>query len=277
VFRLAPQSRQRVEKLLWRAFYEAASLGRRDLGATLMNYGYAPTAGVAAVTPPGDDHYGLELYAAVAGAADLSGRDVLEVGCGRGGGTAFVFERFAPRSMTGLDLAARAIGRCRRRYARPGLSFVAGDAENLPFADESFDALLSVESTHCYSDTPRFLVEAGRVLRPGGLILLADFRHTTLPPEAEEALVPQEDLDRLRGQLRAAGFTTLEEEDITAGVVRALQLDTPRRRAQIERRVPRLLRRQALAFAAIEGGPMYEAFAERRWTYVRCVLEKSDA
>jgi SAM-dependent methyltransferase len=274
LLRAAPQLTPRVEKLLWRAFYEAASLGRRDPGTALMNYGYASARPSTSEIDPSDDQFGRQMYLAVAGAADLAARDVLEVSCGRGGGAAFVFERLAPRSMTGLDLASRAIARCRERYERPGLRFVVGDAERLPFADESFDAVLSVEATHCYSDTARFLAEACRVLRPGGLMLLADFRHTILPAGAETALVPQEDVRILHEQLAVAGFDTLEECDITDNVIRALALDTPRRRARIQRRLPRPLRRAALGFAAIEGSPMYEAFVQRRWTYLRFVLRK---
>ncbi len=274
LLRAAPQLTPRIEKLLWRGFYELASAGRRGLGTTLMNYGYADLEATAAPVA-GAESFGLDLYAATVGGVDLAGKDVLEVGCGRGGGTAFVFERFGPRSMTGLDLAKKAVARCRARYARPGLDFIAGDAENLPFGDGSFDALISVETTHCYSDTPRFFREAQRVLRPGGRLLLVDFRHAVLPDDAEDALVPQEDARRLREQLAQAGFQTLEEEDITANVVHALALDTPRRLAQIGRRVPRPLRQQAAAFAAVEGSPMYEAFAQGKWIYLRFALQKS--
>ncbi len=280
VLRVAPQLAPKVEKLLWRGFYEVISLGPGDPETTLMNYGYVP--GSPEAPERSDDHArtdhgearGLALYEAVAGAVDLSGLDVLEVSSGRGGGTAFVFERFAPRSIVGLDLARQAVSKARRRYGGPAVRFVAGDAEHLPFPDDSFDAVLSVEATHCYSDASRFLREAFRVLRPSGVLLLADFRHTALLPETQDALIAQEDVQILRDQLAATGFRTREEEDITAGVVRALELDTPRRRARIERRAPRPLRPYLLAFAAIEGSPMYEAFAQRKWTYLRYVLEK---
>ena len=49
----------------------------------------------------------------------ISGKQALEVGCGRGGGSAFVFERFQPSSLTGVDLAGTAIDRCRRSHGRP--------------------------------------------------------------------------------------------------------------------------------------------------------------
>jgi SAM-dependent methyltransferase len=256
---VSPGLAPRVQKATWRAFYELASLRRGDPGTAMMNYGYAALNGDAVPS---------------AGAADLTGQDVLEVGCGRGGGAAFVFERFGPRSVTGLDLARRAVDSCRRRYGRAGLSFVAGDAEQLPFADGAFDTVLSVESSHCYADPSRFWREAHRVLRPGGRLLLADARHAHLTPDSESALFARDDVAGLRDQLAAAGFRTAQEQDITANVVHALELDTPARRQRIERRVPRFLRPHVLTFAAIEGSPMYTAFTGGELRYMRFVLER---
>jgi SAM-dependent methyltransferase len=275
VLKVWPGLAPRVQKATWRAFYDLASIARGDGGSAMNNYGYAALDEDAA-PPPGDgtdaDRYGRQLYAAVAGAADLTGRDVLEVGCGRGGGAAFVFERFGPRSVTGLDLAPRAVDRCRRRYGRPGLSFVAGDAEQLPFADGAFDAVLSVESSHCYADPSRFWREVHRVLRPGGRLLLADGRHTQ-PSSTDQTLFTRTDVDGLRRQLAEAGFQTLEEQDVTANVLRALELDTPARRRRNERHVPRFLRRYVLAFSAIEGSPVYRAYADGELRYLRFALE----
>ena len=269
VLRTAPPSfTPRVMKAIWRGFYGLAS---RRGHADLMNYGYAVPGDGPSADP---DHFGRRLYAHVACAAELAGRDVLEVGCGRGGGAAFVLEQFHPRSVTGLDLSKAAIARCRAEHAAPGLTFVAGDAERLPFAAGAFDAVLSVESSHCYPDVPRFLAEAARVLRPGGVLLIADFRHTVLPEGAEDALVRQEDVACLRAQIAAAGFRVLEEEDVTANVLEALRLDTPNRRARLERGVPRPLRQHALAFAAVEGGAMYRAYEQGQWTYLRFALQR---
>jgi SAM-dependent methyltransferase len=269
VLRAAPQLRAPAERLLWRGFYELASLRGREAGTTLMNYGYA--AGEEIEAGAGEDRFGLALYAAVAAGQELSGKQVLEVGCGRGGGSAFVFERFAPASMTGVDLARTAIERCRRRYGRPGLRFLAGDAQSLPLPAEAFDAVINVESSHCYPDMAAFLAEVRRVLRPRGRLLLADFRPSGASP-ADAA--PKDDVHALRRQLADAGLATVQEEDITAEVLRALSLATPAVRARVQRRVPRPLRRYALEFSAIEGSAVFRAFADGSLTYLRFVLEK---
>jgi fatty-acid O-methyltransferase len=57
-----------------------------------------------------------------------------------------------------------------------GLDFVQGDAQNLHFPDQSFDAVINVEGSHIYPNFERFLGEVARVLRPGGHFLYADFR-----------------------------------------------------------------------------------------------------
>jgi SAM-dependent methyltransferase len=267
ILRAVPQLRPAIEKLLWRGFYELASLRGNEGRTTLMNYGYAASEELE--PDAREDGYGLALYEAVVAGAELSGKQVLEVGCGRGGGSAFVFERFAPSSMTGIDLARTAIERCRRRYGRPGLTFRTGDAQQLPFPDASFDAVVNVESSHCYPDVSRFLDEVVRVLRPGGVLLFTDFR-----PLVSTSKYPQEDVQVLYRQLAQAGLRIVEEQDITANVVRALSLATPAVRARVERRVPRPLRRYALEFSAIEGSAIYDSFADGSLTYRRFVLEK---
>ena len=100
----------------------------------------------------------------------LSGLDVVEVGCGRGGGAAFLFSRHAPSSLTGVDAAPQQIEQARRRFGAQGeaLQFRVGAADSLPVEDGSADLLLSVESMHTYTDKAAFLREARRVLRPGG-------------------------------------------------------------------------------------------------------------
>ena len=78
--------------------------------------------------------------------------------------------------MIGVDFSDKAVNLCKKYYCVDGLSFVPGDAEHLPFDDDSFDAVVNVESSHCYGSMATFLAQVKRVLKPGGHFLFADFR-----------------------------------------------------------------------------------------------------
>lgn len=246
-----------------------------------MNYGYAPLEEPYQdldVAPDLDDErFGIQLYNKVAGAADLRGKDVLEVGCGRGGGATFVFDRFGPRTMTAVDLSEKAMAYCRAVRGRPGLTFATADAQDLPMPDGSFDVVLNVESCHCYADIPRFLSEVHRVLRPGGLLLLADARPTELPERRNRGLVREEDSHGLRRHISASEFDVLEEEDIAPNVFRALQIDSPRRKQLIARRVRKRLQPIAMEFYGVEGSRLYDRYARGEVTYLRFVLRMRSA
>ena len=76
----------------------------------------------------------IQLYHSTATrAGELAGKRVLEVGCGHGGGASYLTRTLGPASYVGLDLNSAGIEFCRRRHQVPGLEFVQGNAENLPF------------------------------------------------------------------------------------------------------------------------------------------------
>lgn len=254
-----------VKKLVIRAWYQY--LSGLDLGAdvTFLNYGYAPLDGredgVELLPEDVPNRHCIRLYERAAGAVGLRGKDVLEVGCGRGGGASYVTRYCRPASMTGVDFSSRAVEFCRGHYRLEGLTFVKADAESLPFPDGSFDAVVNVESSHCYNSMERFLREVVRVLRPGGHFLFADIR----APES----VPL-----LREQLSAAGLRVVEEERITENVLRALELDSERKLALIRAKVPAFMRARVQQFAGLTGSPVYRSFLTGEWEYLRFALRK---
>jgi hypothetical protein len=77
-----------------------------------MNYGYAllEPNGAPLVLEPADepDRLCIQLYHHTVGETSLEGKDVLEVGCGRGGGASYIARYLRPRSMTGLDFSSTA-------------------------------------------------------------------------------------------------------------------------------------------------------------------------
>ena len=113
---------------------------------------------------------------------------MLECSSGHGGGASYLTRTLKPASYTGLDFNSAGVDFCRKRHNVPGLDFVHGDAENLPFPDESFDAVINVEASHIYPHFERFLSEVKRVLRPNGHFLYADFRNRDGFPAWEKAL-----------------------------------------------------------------------------------------
>jgi ubiquinone/menaquinone biosynthesis C-methylase UbiE len=234
-----------AKRWLWRAWYQFLAGRYRAPGWTFMNYGYRAETPLA--LPPEDepDRSCIQLYDAVASGAPLGGRDVLEVGCGRGGGAAFVARHHAPRTMVAVDRSPRAVAFCQSRFTAPGLAFREGDAERLPFEDASFDAVLNVESSHCYGRVEAFFGEVRRVLRSGGAFLYADFR-------------PRAEVDAWRAALGAAGFRIEAERDLTPGVAAALDADDAQKRAAIERLVDRPLLGVFHQFAAVRGTTLYD-------------------
>ncbi len=101
--------------------------------------------------------------------ADGAGRDVLEIGVGMGADH-LQWALASPRSLTGVDLTPRAIEHCRARLDEHGLhsDLRVGDAEALPFAENSFDIVYSWGVLHHSPNTAQAIREVHRVLRPGG-------------------------------------------------------------------------------------------------------------
>jgi ubiquinone/menaquinone biosynthesis C-methylase UbiE len=104
--------------------------------------------------------------------SSVRGQDVLEVGVGLG--TDLVRFARAGAHVTGVDLTEHAVQLVRQRLALEGLSgrVEVGDAENLPFADDSFDYVYSWGVLHHTPDPAAAVREAIRVLRPRGRICL---------------------------------------------------------------------------------------------------------
>lgn len=167
-----------MRKAIWRAWYPFLTRRLRRDDVLFLNYAFEsdPPLGIP-LAPEDEPHRAcIQLYHHVAAQVDLSGTSVLEVSCGHGGGASYITRTFQPRHYTALDLNPVAIQFCRAHHKLPELSFQQGDAEQLPYAAATFDAVINVEASHCYPDFPRFLTEVARVLRPGGHFLYADFR-----------------------------------------------------------------------------------------------------
>ena len=133
-----------------------------------------------------------ESFAGVANPFSLGplapGEDVLDVGCGAGMDTLIAAQMVAPAgSVTGIDVTPEMVAKARRSSAEMGLgtvTIVEASAEQLPFADASFDVVISNGVIDLVPDKDAVFTEIARVLRPGGRIQLADV--TVQRPVSEE-------------------------------------------------------------------------------------------
>jgi SAM-dependent methyltransferase len=101
-----------------------------------------------------------------------AGRDVLDLGCGSGYGTAMLAEQ--ARSVVGVDVSTAAISHAQTSYSRPNASFrsIAPD-ERLPFETASFDTVICFQVIEHVGNEDQFVSEIFRVLRPEGVAVLA--------------------------------------------------------------------------------------------------------
>jgi ubiquinone/menaquinone biosynthesis C-methylase UbiE len=116
---------------------------------------------------------------------------VLDVGCGRGLLLIGAARRLPSGTAVGVDIwqtsdqsgnsPATTLANARAEGVADRIELVTGDARSLPFQENSFDAVLSNLALHNISDTEgraQAVREIARVVKPGGIVRLSDFRHT---------------------------------------------------------------------------------------------------
>ncbi len=161
-----------------------------------------------------------DVMAAVAGFAFT---DVLDVGCGTGATLAAVLETGPGVRATGIDLSPGMVAVARARLGDRARLEVA-DAEHLPAGDASFDLVLCVDSFHHYPHPEEALAEMRRVTRPGGGLVVGEWRvnravrplmNWLLPrlPEGDVRIYTPAELTRLAA---AAGYAV--DRCVPAGV-----------------------------------------------------------
>ncbi|WP_286162673.1 phthiotriol/phenolphthiotriol dimycocerosates methyltransferase [Mycobacterium sp. URHD0025] len=221
-------------------------------GTIFLDAGYETDPPLGLALDPADepDRPSIQLYHTTATQTDIADKRVLEVGCGHGGGASYLTRYLRPASYTGLDLNGRGIAFCQRIHQAPGLTFIQGNAQDLPFPDASFDAVVNIESSHCYPDFPGFLREVARVLVEGGHLLYVDLRKRKHVPEWE-------------AQLADSPLTVLAERNINIEILRGLDTiwGAPTTHERFKRHTPFLLRQLTKGVAGAPGHGLHRAVA----------------
>lgn len=156
---------------------------------------------------------GLEGTAELAGLCHIGDSSyVLDVGCGAGVTPCFLARRYGCR-VVGVDLRAkmveRSAERARREEVADKVEFKVADAQDLPFEDGLFDAVITESVTSFPADKQRAVGEYVRVTRPGGYVGLAESTWLKVPPPPDLLAWVAQDVGATVQPLAAAEWTHL--------------------------------------------------------------------
>jgi len=251
-----------LNDMKFRAAYWLVNLLDKNKEVHFMNYGFSDPDDNLQLNPSDEkNRYSIQLYKHLIDFVKLDEKDIVEIGSGRGGGLSYIARNYPAKSIIGVDLDKGAVAFSNRNYNYDNLSFLSGNAQELPLTNDSCDVILNVESSHRYLQMDRFLSEVNRILKTGGYFLFTDFRYDYEWPETEKLL------KNLR-------FKILREEDTTPNVIRALMMNDPQSRALINKLVPKFLQKVMLNFAGAIGSETYNYFLNRKYIYKCFVFQK---
>jgi ubiquinone/menaquinone biosynthesis C-methylase UbiE len=166
--------------------------------------------------------------------ADLAklqrGEAVLDVGCGTGTQALKAYERVGETGrVSGIDRGPRQIARARAKAARRKfpIDFQIGVIEQLAFPDQSFDVVLSTLMMHHLPDDLKRqgLTEIARVLKPGGRLLIVDFKRSEKHQGRHTRLgAGQMGIQDLPALMKEAGFSQIESGEMDIGRTRLFKI-----------------------------------------------------
>jgi ubiquinone/menaquinone biosynthesis C-methylase UbiE len=261
LLRLAPSG---IQNRMWKWWYQKMAKANDDRQFRFMNYGFEDEKGPELEAEDEPNRMFIQLYSMNIRGVDLEGKQVLEVGSGRGGGASWIAKTHKPTKLTAVDFSAEAVSHCQSWYAdQKNLQFIEGNAQDLPFEDATFDVVYNVESSHCYGDMVAFIEQAFRVLKPGGMFCWTDLRDAKT-------------METLPALFESKGFEIVESADVVQEVLRALDEINETKMKAIEEKVPNSVRRSFETFAGIKGTPVYEGFVSGSMAYHRHLMKKSE-
>lgn len=228
-----------------------------------MNYGYDPCAAerINIVMNEKDQLYPLQMYHYLALKTTIEGKQLLEVGSGRGGGARHIASTMKPAFYTGIDIAQSAVDLANKLSDLPNLKFVQGSAEAIPMIDSSVDVVINVESCHAYGSVDKFLEEVKRVLKPGGYLMLVDFRS-------------ENTMSKFQTQLKNSGMKLIEEKDIRDNVLRSIEIEDESKWERIRTHIPIKWQKLFSDFAGVVGSRFHLTLKDGTRDYYRFVMQK---
>ena len=157
-------------------FYTDINKFFESTNVDFMNHGYYPSYTFIKKEDI-DFKNQLSLYLSLFDNLKIKIKNILEVGCGRGGGIKKISKYFNFKEIHACDLNQENIKYCKTNNKK-NINFKVSNAENLDYEDNYFDIVINVESSYNYKNYPLFFNEVKRVLKPDGIFLYADLGKT---------------------------------------------------------------------------------------------------
>ena len=169
---------------------------------------------------------GIEELDLMLSGLDISTKDVLDIGCGCGGGALHFARNYNVNSVTGIDVEPLVITRAIKLAHKYGLTdktnFGVVEPGPLAFENNQFDVVFSKDAFLHIPDKEGLAADVARVIRPGGLLVASDWMRSNDEPLSREMLeyIAAEGMDmhmcsigRYRDAIASAGFVDIELKD----------------------------------------------------------------
>jgi ubiquinone/menaquinone biosynthesis C-methylase UbiE len=160
---------------------------------------------------------------------------VLDVGCGTGEFERLLLHQNPTQKIAGVDLSAKMLNLAREKYQHyPNVELHQASVNSLPFADRSFDVVVSASAFHYFEQPQLALLEIKRVLKPDGKLIILDWNKDYLTCKicdwllqifdpAHQQCYTQKELHQL---LVSAGFKVCRATKVRFGIIWGLMAFT---------------------------------------------------
>jgi ubiquinone/menaquinone biosynthesis C-methylase UbiE len=136
---------------------------------------------------------------------------ILDIGCGSGHGSNSLSSKF--KKVYGVDVSAHAIEYAKTNWQVPNIEFIVGSGTEIPFGENTFDAVTAYEVFEHICDWQKFLTEIKRVSKPGAIIYISTPNKTLYSPGTKKPINPHHCFEMTEEEFKEAlgKFFTINE------------------------------------------------------------------
>jgi SAM-dependent methyltransferase len=239
------------------SFFTKSHESQVDL--TFMNLGYIDQSPPTILKEDIKNQLFINLYHSLFKEVNIKDKNILEVGCGKGGGCYYAYKYLKAKSVVGIDLVKSNIQKCRTLIKYPHINFKIMDAEKFTFT-KKFDIIINLESSHCYYSRDLFINRVYKALKPRGYFIYADFMR------------PQ-DFIEMKSFFRQNRLKIIKEQNISQNVMKAIfMMEDYKKKVLSNSFITKFLYK---GFAVTTDSSIFNDFKTEKIVYMKYILQKT--